>query len=374
MPTVESGIRMNPSEHAAPPTIWSADTPLPDYATLRPLPGVSHHLIHAGDAAQPFLLGVSIAAHRGIFHAAWGASAKDENDTQSAFVAKTSRDARTWSDLQPITPKPAGPDAHSHGVLLSTGDALWAFAPRARFGDIEEYPGLRMEVFRFDETRAAWESRGETAPGFWPLGEPQRMDDGNWILAGAVPHRWPRCDPAVALSHGDDLTRWSVVTIPTAQTTWGETAVLVDGPQIRAFIRPPADGLPLLTADSADFGRTWTTAQAGNLPVSASKPYAGRLRNGIGYLIVNLPVAGLEARDTLALALQRPGDAGFTELHLLRQGPSPAPRTAGAGIARQWAYPYAIEHDGKLLVVYASTKENAELSIVELGVLEGLRE
>lgn len=51
-----------------------------------------------------------------------------------------------------------------------------------------------------------------------------------------------------------------------------------------------------------------------------------------------------------------------------------AERTAGAGIARQWAYPYAIEHAGKLLVVYASTKENAELSIVEVGVLEGVRE
>jgi len=51
-----------------------------------------------------------------------------------------------------------------------------------------------------------------------------------------------------------------------------------------------------------------------------------------------------------------------------------APRTAGAGIARQWAYPYAIEHDGKLFVAYASTKENAGLSIVELGALERLRE
>ena len=106
-----------------------------------------------------------------------------------------------------------------------------------------------------------------------------------------------------------------------------------------------------------------------NLPVSASKPYAGQLSTGARYLIVNIPVPGLAARDTLAIAVSRPGATTFSVLRVIRQGKSPAPRSSGAGIGRQWAYPYAIERNGKLYVVYASTKENAELSILELPEL-----
>lgn len=349
--------------------IWAMDRPLPDYRNMRILRQVEHRRIHECDADYRFLLGVSIVEHKGVYFSAWGASEKDENDAKSIFAYKTSKDALVWSAMKPVTPKPVGPDAHGHGVLLSTDDTLWAFAPRAHFADIMEYPNLRMEVFRFNEARQAWESKGESAPGFWPLCEPQKMDDGNWIMGGAVPHRAPRCDAAVAISQGDDLTKWMVVTIPFQKVTWGETTVLVDGPQVRAFIRPSADDLPLITAVSRDFGRTWSTQTNSNLPVSASKPYAGKLSSGLCYLIVNIPVPGLGARDTLAIVLSRPGSAVFTDLRVIRQGKLPLPRTSGAGIGEQWAYPYAIERNGKLYVVYAGTKENAELSVIDLTEL-----
>ena len=346
--------------------IWAGDRPLPDYSNLRILQQVEHRRIHECDGDYRFLLGVSIVEHNGCFVSAWGTSGKDENDSKSIFAYKTSKDALIWSKMKPVAHKPVGPDAHGHGVLLSTGDTLWAFAPRAHFADIMEYPDLRMEAFGFNETSQAWESKGESAPGFWPLCEPQRMDDGNWIMGGAVPHRAPRCDAAVAISQGDDLTKWTVVTIPFQEVTWGETTVLVDGPQVRAFIRPSADGLPLITAASKDFGKSWSTQTNSNLPVSASKPYAGKLSSGASYLIANIPVPGLAARDTLAIALSWPGSATFTDLFVIRQGKSHLPRTSGAGIGQQWAYPYAIERNNKLYVVYAGTKENAELSVVDL--------
>ena len=70
--------------------------------------------------------------------------------------------------MKAVAPNPEGPDAHSHGVLLSTGGELWAFAPRAHYGDVMEYPNLRMEVFRFDEDGGTRKSQCECAPGFWP--------------------------------------------------------------------------------------------------------------------------------------------------------------------------------------------------------------
>lgn len=357
---------MNPVADA-----WKTDLPLPDYRAAHTVRNVVHRYIHESHGDYRFLLGVSIVEHKGALVAAWGASARDENDAASIFAFATSADGANWSAMKPVAPKPAGADAHSHGVLLSAPGALWAFAPRARFGDIMEYPELRMEAFRFDETAQAWTSQGESAPGFWPLCEPQRMADGNWIIGGAMPHRAPHCDAAVAISAGDDLTRWTVVEIPSREVTWGETTVLADGPVIRAFIRPASDGAALRTAMSWDFGRTWGVQTNSNLPVSAAKPYAGRLSDGTSYLLANIPVPGLGARDTLAIFLSRPGASVFSDVRIIRQGPSPAPRTSGAAIGRQWAYPYAIEWRGKLLVVYASTKENAELSIVDVAELTG---
>jgi hypothetical protein len=346
--------------------LWAPDHPRPAYRDLRFLATVEHRRIHACDEAYRFLLGVSLAWHQGTFFAAWGTSAKDENDAESVCAYKTSPDAVCWSEWKAVTPSLPGLDAHSHGVLLSARGALWAFVPRAHFADMGEFPNLRMEVLQFNEAAQVWDTRGETAPGFWPLCEPVKMDDGNWILGGAVPHRSPRCDAAVAISQGDDLTRWDVVTLPGAAVTWGETTVAVDGPQVRAFIRPCADGRPLLTALSRDFGRSWSRQRNSDLPVSAAKPYAGRLSTGQTYLLANVPVPGLEPRDTLVIFLSRPGASCFADVRIVRQGKSSAPRSSGGGIGPQWAYPCAIEHDGKLYVGYAATKENAELSVVDV--------
>lgn len=160
--------------------IWAGDKPLPDYRNLRILQKVEHRSIHEGDADYRFLLGVSIVEHKGKFYSTWGASAKDENDAKSVFAYKTSQDGQVWSEMKLVAPNPDGPDAHSHGVLLSDSGVLWAFAPRAQFGDITEYPNLRMEVFQFDETKGRWESKGETAKGI--LAAMRTTEDGRWQL------------------------------------------------------------------------------------------------------------------------------------------------------------------------------------------------
>ncbi len=268
--------------------VWTTDKPLPGYKTVPVLRKVEHRRIHTAGTDYKFLLGVSIAEHKGLLWAAWLSSGKSENDAKSISAYSTSRDGEKWSSMKPVALNPPGPDAHSHGVLLSSSGSLWAFAPRAEYEDSTIYPNLRMEVFRWDETIEKWVSKGETAPGFWPLCEPQKMDDGNWMLAGAVPHKWPSCDAAVAISAGDDLTKWTVVVIPSKKTTWGETSVVIDGPRIRAFVRPPKSGDPLLTSRSKDYGRTWSNLTESNLPVSDSKIYAGRLHSGAYYLIMNI--------------------------------------------------------------------------------------
>ena len=50
--------------------------------------------------------------------------------------------------------------------------------------------------------------------GFWPMQEPLKMADGNWIMSGI--HVGDGNPAAVAVSRGDDLTKWEQVRIPEA--------------------------------------------------------------------------------------------------------------------------------------------------------------
>ncbi len=70
--------------------------------------------------------------------------------------------------------------------------------------------------------------------GLWPMNQLVKLQDGNWIMPGisAGPYSNNRdFAAAVAISHGDDFTKWDYVAIPTSQgiqSMWGESAIFVD--------------------------------------------------------------------------------------------------------------------------------------------------
>ena len=144
---------------------------------------------------------------------------------------------------------------------------------------------VHTRAYLLDETTGRWESKGTVVEGgFWPLGEPQRMADGNWIMAG---FRAGAGNPAaVAISHGDDLTKWDLVVIPLAKDlgeVWGESAVIVEGKRVTSIARWGKEAQALV-AVSEDYGRTWTPSQPSNLPMTTSKPCAGTLSTGQRFL------------------------------------------------------------------------------------------
>ena len=116
------------------------------------------------------------------------------------------------------------------------------------------------------------------------------MADGNWVMAGARVDRgdgdqWAL--PAVAISRGEDFTKWDLVVIPAAPElgrVWGESTVLVEGKRLINISRYGAKPLALVSF-SEDFGRTWTPTRPSNLPMATSKPYAGTLSTGQRYLV-----------------------------------------------------------------------------------------
>ena len=185
------------------------------------------------------------------------------------------------------------------------------------------------------------------------------MEDGNWIMAGIS--AGGDCSAggvhpaAVAISRGDDFTTWDLVVIPVAEdlgAVWGESTLITQGRRITNIARYGAKALALVAA-SDDYGRTWTPSQSSNLPMTTSKPYAGRLSSGEPYLICTTAMDSGSKRTPLTIALGPPGASTFSRVLVIRR--SEHDGEVESHPEAQLSYPYAIEHDGQLYVGYSNS-------------------
>ncbi|MBM4155484.1 MAG: cycloinulo-oligosaccharide fructanotransferase [Lentisphaerae bacterium] len=339
---------------APPAALWEGGA-LPRAADATALPGVRFRIIKPyefGRDGYRFLHGVALAWHKGRLYASFGHNRGGENtDTEEARVRISDDGGATWGPAATIDPGDEPGVGVSHGVFLSHAGRLWAFHGA--------YTGIMKDVharaYVLNETDGTWERRGTVVGGgFWPLGEPVRMDDGNWIMAGI---RVGDGDPAaVAISRGDGFTTWDLVVIPkpAGLKMWGESAVIVDGKRLMNIARCDGKQPVALVAFSEDYGRTWTESRPSNLPMAASKPCAGTLSTGQRFLICSTTSDGGNRRSPLTIALSRPGETTFSEVFVIRHAVFPE----GPGESHErvsLAYPCAVEHDGKLYVGYSNS-------------------
>lgn len=321
-----------------------------------------------------FSLGASIIKFKNLWVAAYLQSAVKENDERSRFVCKYSCDGcETWSSTQAI----ADADTEygrSHGVLYSDGETLYAFCPRAKFNGTDKFKehDFAMEAYVFSPDTKAWELRGiVSTDGFWPLCEPIKLNNGDLLIAGL------ECkgthQPAVAISRGGDCTHFDMVVIPNpdAIPTWGETTVLAYEKELVALVRSHRTEGVVLISRSRDFGQSWSPLAHTEIQAVDSKLYAGQLRDGRRYLIRNIGTSETppsdRSRKTMTIALEtEEGSLRFGDPYLIRHGFDEPARY----FRSQWAYPYAVEEDGNLYVVYTKHKENTELAIIPIRALE----
>jgi hypothetical protein len=126
-------------------------------------------------------------------------------------------------------------------------------------------------------------------------------------------------------------------------------------------------------ATSFDAGRTWTTLRESNLPMAASKPFAGLLSTGQQYLIGSVSADSGNRRSPLTIAVSRPGHQGFVRLFRIRDATCDGPGESHPRAAL--SYPYAVEHDGMLYVGYSNdggrggNRNSAELAVIPITSL-----
>lgn len=349
------------SDRPAFTTLWDSSQPLDKAADLPALKDVRFAVIKPYEFNRDgyrFLHGVGLCIHGGKLYASFGHNRGGENtDTEEARFTVSPDLGRTWGEVKTIDPG-EGPVGVSHGSFLSHQGRLWAFMG-AYTGIME---GIHTRAYLLDETSGIWQSKGTVVEGgFWPMQEPVPMEDGNWILAGITAGVYDGAGThpaAVAISHGTDFTRWDLVPIPQLPgiAMWGESTVIVDGANITSISRYGAEARALV-AESADYGRTWTTMQPANLPMATSKPIAGLLSTGQRYLIGSISADGGKRRAPLTIAVSKPGEKLFSRVFVIRHALFPE----GPGESHEKAnlsYPYAIEHEGHLYVGYSNTGGN----------------
>lgn len=365
---------------AAGPSLWDPSQPLPTSAAAPLVRGSEFYVIKRFEPevdGYPWLHGVNLAWHRGRLYASFGHNRGKENTASEEARGRVSPDGgRTWGDVFTID---AGTDpddlAVSHGVFLSHRGTLWAFQG-AFHGKRER---VHTRAYTLDEPSGRWRPHGVVIrDDFWPMEQPRRMADGNWIISGicAGPSTSGTVNPAaVAISRGDDLTRWDLVRIPTPPELklWGESAVIINGPRVTNIARYGDQGQALV-ALSSDFGRTWTPSTPSDLPMATSKPAAGMLSTGQRYLICTTTADSGKRRSPLTIAVSRPGETRFCRVFTIR----PAEFPAGPGESNPragLAYPCALEHEGKLYVGYSNSNgrggnhNSAELAVIPVASL-----
>ncbi|MCO8121261.1 FAD-dependent oxidoreductase [Stieleria sp. TO1_6] len=366
------GIQLVPVE-----TLWDPNVAVPSAAELLDIPGIEFSVVKQHEPETDkfdWLHGIALVWHGDRLFASFGHNHGKENTaSEMANYCISSDGGASWSSVKLIDEGEEANHAVSHGVFLNHGGQLWAFHG-AFNGRMRK---IHTRAYLWDETTEVWTKQGTVMEeGFWPMQEPQPMADGNWLMAGLQVVEGigkPNNPAAVAISHGNDLLKWDLVSIPKPADVnmWGESTVLVDGSDVvnvSRYQKPIA-----LWSTSHDFGRTWTMMQESNLPMAASKPYAGVLSTGQRYLIGNTTSGNQNRRWPLTITVTAPNESQFCRTYRIRDAIHVGPGESHAKASL--SYPYAVEHNGKLYVGYSNNggrganRNSAELAIIPVESL-----
>jgi|GEM_PF-5594633 len=321
--------------------------------------------------------GASVAFFNGKYFVSFGRNRGEENTKGERFALFSSQNLRDW--VLEAELNGGGEMGYSHGSMAVVDGKLFLFVPYFNGSDRQSPTGIRfkslsMRVFLFEN--GTLNRIGSDTLNFWPLQQPEKTENG-FVMAG-INGLW---QAAVAIS--SDLISWQVVVPPYKEgTAFTESNCFTCGNEVTLLVRneraTDKTNVTLGVAYSRDGGRTWSEIVESNMPGNTSKVCCCRLSSGKRYVITNSIRGANRSRSNLTLAVENNGV--FSDLYRIRGAEIPdSLKEAYAPLSSQEAasYPYAIEREGKLIVVYSTfmskgcNYNNIELCVIDLAEIEG---
>ncbi|TDU81722.1 BNR repeat protein [Prosthecobacter fusiformis] len=352
-------------EKRDPAQLLKQDGLLSNPASLPLVPSQTSMVFRAEEGQWQFNLHSYIAHHEGKFWATWSSGRVDEDSSNQFIRYATSKDGLKWSDSGVVAGDPDGEVGPlrwlASGLYVEDGK-LYALGCLNEGSDKKGKIWAEAKLVRLQWTKDGWKDLGVFADNCMVYFPPMKVAGRDFFV-----WRDERAHFFTARSL-PGKAQWEVKKHPNFPPDYrmSETSSYADADgTLHLIIRDQAKTRRLYHSLSFDNGDTWTLPVKTNYPDAVSKNMAGRLSNGLYYLINNPMETG---RDPLSISVSRDGWT-FGSPKNLRVG-SPARRyPGGAKNDHSFQYSHAIEHDGKLWVIYATNKEDIEVSAFDIEAL-----
>lgn len=349
------GDKHDPARLLADPQALKSPMDLPE------VKGRTATIFRAEHGAWQFNLHSFVAHHDGKFWAVWSSGRVDEDSSSQFIRYATSTDGFAWSESAVLASDPDGESGlwrwMASGIYVDNG-RLYALGSLNQGNNPPGGPWANARLVRFVWTGSAWKEDIIVAENCVVYFPPLRIEGRDFFVwRDSRAHFFTGYAPV-------GTTQWEVTRVPGPLPDYrmSETAAYVDPDGVvHLIIRDQGYTRRLYHSVSYDAGATWTIPAKTNYPDAASKNMAGRLTNGWYYLINNPKESGTNARDPLAISFSRDGWT-FSNPMALRKNAPPLRYKGGAKGPHSFQYSHAIEHDGKLWVIYATNKEDIEIS------------
>ncbi|MCC6680997.1 MAG: exo-alpha-sialidase [Phycisphaeraceae bacterium] len=347
-------------------------------------------IFRAQDDTRKFANHPNLTWFKGHYYATWQATPVNEDSDDSVAVISRSADGHNWSQPIDIAPVLEGEVYHASGGWWTDGETLVCMILRMELAQ----PGKVKQTFvRTTTDGENWTPMHLLFPDTVVDSNPHVLPEGRMILVGHGGVDFTgdgEIDTLAAriwyTDTADVLGAWKQAQMPLypVRRVWSSPdgkleRNLTYGTEPGIFERPDGKLTMVLRQSgkrgertfrtwvsiSEDRGQTWTMPAITNMLDSCSMQRAGNLPDGTAFM-VNCPNVELR-RVPLALTLSDDG-IHLDRSYLVRGAPPPQ-RYKGWSKTLGYSYPGTFMHDGYLWIIYATNKEDVEVTRIPLEAL-----
>ncbi len=343
-----------------------------DFGSLPLIPSKTSTVYRATGGDWQFNLHSYLIRYDDKFWAMWSSGRVNESDRDQVIHYATSIDGHNWDRPGIITDSPIASDgkpglvvARSLFELNGKLTALVGYMDSIIGSqDVYKRAWANLSLLRFEWDGEKWIDRGVFLDDFMNNYPPRPIKNRLFMTRRDGPQR----KVYTVLSNTLKGEVWTSTPLPEeppvarmSEPTW------YIGPDevVHLIFRDKAREGFLFHSISLDDGVTFTAPAQTNYPDTPGKSYTGRLSSSDYYLINNPG----KTRDPLAITFSRDGWT-FSNAALLRHNAPELRYPGSAKNSRTFQYPHSIEHNGSLLVIYATNKEDIEISEYNLSELQ----